>query len=332
MKIFYLFALALLTPSSVHAQQDASTSMDSLTHEKFLTIINFNKNQSYVTFGSGIGNQIPILFEAQFSPSYFISINPKKWVIMMNPQVQMRMLDKRSMPIQVPSYHMYLTYFRKMDFWTNSFLGKHLYKDAMWFGSVVHHSNGQDGSFYKNDTTKNINLTGGNFAVNYLQLGVTTYTFAPVGKKYFSIREFTASTELYPASWCDPNLKGNYGFTRLFGSFTIGGPWRQDKRDWMNRWLENSSLELKSGWIFGSYRNFSPLEVSRRLILDITYKYYPPWFDEIAFFLRFYTGQDYYNIYFEKQLTSLTVGITSNTIKLSNAIRVLGTSKKSSRK
>ena len=60
------------------------------------------------------------------------------------------------------------------------------------------------------------------------------------------------------------------------------------------------------------------------MIIDITYKYYPPWLDELSFFLRFSTGQDYYNVYFEKQLTTVTVGITTNTIKISNSLRYLG--------
>ncbi len=128
---------------------------------------------------------------------------------------------------------------------------------------------------------------------------------------------------------CDPNLNNKYGFYRLFGTFGFAGPWKQEKNDAINRWLQNSSIEIKAGWIFDDFRGYDPVDINRRLILDINYKYYPPWFDEIAFFVRFYSGQDYYNIYFEKQLINLTVGITTNTIKLTNAIKYLGLKKKS---
>ncbi len=60
-------------------------------------------------------------------------------------------------------------------------------------------------------------------------------------------------------------------------------------------------------------QNAAFAEASRRLVIDITYKYYPKWFDEVAFFARFYRGQDYYNIHFiNTELTNLSIGITSN--------------------
>ena len=90
------------------------------------------------------------------------------------------------------------------------------------------------------------------------------------------------------------------------------------------QWLQQSSLEIKSGWIFGNMSNASPLEVSRRLIIDIKYKYYPKWFDEIAFFVRFYRGQDYYNIYFvNSPLTNLSFGITSNIMNYNQTVKLL---------
>ena len=324
--------LFVLSVTLSFAQQTAPPSADSLTHEKFLTLVNFSKDQSYLTFGNGLGNQQPILFEARLSPSYFISSNHRKWAIMMNPQVQVRMLDEKSLPIQVPSYRFYLTYYRNIQFWEKTFLQKIFYNDAIWFASVSHHSNGQSGNPYLNDSTQALNLTQGSFAVNFITLGVASYTLKPAGRKYFSLRELKVHTELYPYGWCNAYLRKSFGFYRLFGTFGFGGPLKEEKVDWLNRWLQNSSFEVKTGWIFGAYNGYSPVDLQRRLIVDATYKYYPPWFDEIAFFLRFYSGQDYYNIYYEKQLRTLTIGITSNTIKLSSAIRVLGKNKYQYRK
>ncbi|NOT74379.1 MAG: hypothetical protein HOP08_05575 [Cyclobacteriaceae bacterium] len=300
---------------------------DSLTHGKFLTMVNFNRDQSYVSFGSGLGNQRPLIFEGKLSPSYFVSSRQKNWAMVMNPQVQIRMLDEKSVPIQVPSYRFYLTYYHSIKFWKNSFLSKILYEDAIWFASISHHSNGQSGSFYSNDTTKTIDLISGNFSVNFIQLGTSTFTLNPLSTDYFSLKEVKVYTEIYPSSWADTNLNKNYGFYRLFGSLGFAGPFRKEKKDWLNRWLQNSSIELKGGWIFGQYRGYDPVDIDKRFILDVSYKYYPPWFDEVAFFVRFYKGQDYYNIYYEKQLMNCTIGITSNTIKLSNAIKYLGNRK-----
>jgi hypothetical protein len=325
---FFLFIFSL---TLARAQQRQNLPADTLSHQRFLTMVNINKDQSYVSLGNGLGNQIPILFEAQLSPSYFVSRHHRKWALMINPQVQVRMLNEYSVPIQVPSYHLYLTYDHAIEFWKRTFLQKIFYDDAIWSASLVHHSNGQNGKFYTNDTTKTINLSGGSFSVNFLQFGVSSYTLRRSGPNLFFLREIKVHTELYPSAWCDPNLKNIYGFYRLFGTFGIGGPWRVEKKDWVNRWLQNSRLELKSGWIFGPYRGYAPLEVSKRLIVDLLYKYYPPWFDEIALFVRFYSGQDYYNIYFERQLTNLTIGIRSNTIDFSNAIHYLQNKKSSTR-
>jgi hypothetical protein len=324
----FFVALLCLFVIDANAQENSYTTTDTLQSQRLLTIINFNRDQTYATFGGGIGNQVPLIFEARFSPSYFISSNKKKWAFMMNPQVQMRMLNKRSWPIQVPSYHFYLTYYRSIDLWRKLFANKLLYTDALWFASIVHHSNGQDGKFFVNDSTKTIDLVRGNFSVNYIQLGAVVYTLRATGLQYFSLSEVKIHTDLYPAALCDPNLQKIYGFRRLFTTISFGGPWREEKKGWVNRWLQKSSLELKTGWIFGEYQDYGPVDASHRMIVDLTYKYYPGWFDEIAFFVRFYSGQDYYNVYFEKQLTTLTCGITSNTIKLSNQIRYLIKDKK----
>jgi hypothetical protein len=326
-RFFSIYIIILLSIVS-NAQENSQTSSDTLQSQRLLTIINFNRDQTYATFAGGIGNQVPLIFEAQFSPTYLISSNKRKWAFMMNPQVQMRMLDKRSWPIQVPSYHFYLTYYRSIDLWRKLFANKLLYTDALWFASIVHHSNGQDGKFYVNDSTSTIDLVKGNFPLNYIQLGAVLYTLRATGSKYFSLSEIKINVDYCPSGWCDPNLQKTYGLKRLFSTISFGGPWREEKKDWINRWLQNSSFELKTGWIFGEYNDYSLLDASHRMIIDLTYKYYPQWFDEIAFFVRFYSGQDYYNVYFEKQLTTLTCGITSNTIKLSNSIRYLGKDKK----
>jgi hypothetical protein len=327
MRSLFLLFLFINFAFACEAQKDSSSNNDTLKSQRLLTIINFNRDQTYTTFGSGLGNQVPLIFEAQFSPSYFVSSNKTKWALLMNPQVQLRMLDTRSWPIQVPSYHFYLNYYRSIDLWRKWFANKLVYTDAIWFASLAHHSNGQSGEFYINDSTRTVDLVQGNFSMNYVQLGLMTYTLRNNGRQYFSLREIKIHVEWYPSVWSDPTIKRIYGLKRLFSTLSLGGPWRKEKSAWVNRWLQNSSIEMKAGWIFGGFNNYRALDASHRLIVDINYKYYPPWFDEVSFFLRFYTGQDYYNVYFEKQLTMLTCGISTNTIKFSNSARFVGKKK-----
>ncbi len=296
---------------------------DSLEYEKFLTMVNANREQSYMTFGSGIGNMEPLIMEAKFSPSYFFSRNQKLWAVMINPQVQLRMLNEKSLPIRNPSYRVYATFFQELRFWKKSFLGKLFYDNALWYGSYAHHSNGQDGPFFVNDTTREVNFNDGNFSTDFLEFGVYTYRAKAISKNYFSIRGIKATVEYYPLPWYSEGLKDRYGSYRIFTHVGIVGPQRNLQRPRLMQWLQRSSLEMKVGWIFGRMNGAATLEASNRLIIDVYYKYYPAWFDEIAFFVRFYRGQDYYNIHFAKhELTNLSFGITSNIMNFRQAVKL----------
>lgn len=328
MRNLIIFSL-LLAAHAVQAQEENTSSNDSLSHQKFLTLVNANREQSYITFGNGLGNLEPVLFEARLSPSYFFTSREKHWALMLNPQVQIRMLDKESFPIRNPSYKVSVNFFHDLQFWKGSFLQKIFYNDALWYASLIHHSNGQAGSFYVQDsitheTTNVVNLDDGNFATNYLELGISSYKLKTLGKNYFSIREIKAYAEIHPPGWSIKELDNLYGYYRIYGEVGFIGPMRKLKNDITNRWLQKSGLQLKTGWIFGPMNNASPGDARKRWIIDLTYKYYPSWFDEIAFFVRFYRGQDYYNIYFaQPELTALTCGITSNIMNFKKAVKYM---------
>jgi len=303
---------------------DADTADTSLEHQKFMTMVNANREQSYVTFANGLGNLEPLIFEGRLSPSYFFSGRGRNWSVMINPQITIRMLDKQSFPIRNPSYKIYITFYRDIKFWNDTFLKKLFYKNALWYASVAHHSNGQDGSFYSPDTTNTVNLENGNFATNFLEFGISSYKVERLKANYFSIREIKTYLEFHPPKWSISELDRQYGFYRIYVKAGVFGPMRARKNDSVNRWLQQSSLEVKAGWIMGKMGGTSTLDPSKRFVLDATYKYYPKWFDEIAFFLRFYRGQDYYNIYFlDHTLTQLSAGITSNIMNFKRAGKYL---------
>jgi hypothetical protein len=319
-----LLTCCVLIVTTVSAQ-DPMPESDSLAYEKFLTLVNADRDQSYVTFGGGVGNLEPLILEAKFSPSYFFSRNKKRWAVMINPQVQLRILNEKSLPIRNPSYRVAATFFKELEFWKNSFLRKIFYENAVLHASYIHHSNGQDGSFFVNDTTREVNFENGDFSTDYLELGISSYRLKEIGANYFSIREVKASIEYHPKAWYgSKGLNDLYGSYRLFANVGIIGPQKDLKKKQIMQWLQRSSLEIKLGWIFGRMDNAAPFEASDRLIIDIHYKYYPRWFDEIAFFLRFYRGQDYYNIHFAKrEVTNLSFGITSNIMNYRQAVKLL---------
>ena len=304
--------------------QNISSDADTLSYQKFVTMVNANRDQSYLTFGNGFGNLEPLIFEAKFSPSYFVTKTNRNWALTLNPQIQLRMLNQESVPVRIPSYRGYLTFYHAVDFWKQAFFRKIFYEDALWFASVAHHSNGQEGSFYVDDSTNVIDTKRGNFSTNFLQVGVASYSLRPVGADYFSIRQIKAHLEVHPPGFHVPELNGQYGFYRLFFTFGLAGPQRIVAQEWVNRWAQRSSVEVQTGWIFGDVYNAGRVDARQRLVLDITYRYYPRWLDEFAFFVRYYRGQDYYNIRFTNTLNNVSFGITSNTTKLQEAARFLG--------
>lgn len=323
---YYLFILFSIFNFTAFAQDKKLAVQDSLEtsveHQKFLTLVNANREQSYVTFSDGIGNLEPLIFECNLSPSYFLTGQKKPWALMLNPQVQLRMLDNWSFPIRNPSYKLYMTFYHDLKVWKRTFLQKIFYDDAVWFASIAHHSNGQADSFY--DSAHNTNFQDGNFATNFVEIGISSYKLKTLRKDLFSIREIKTWAEWHPPGWSIDELDNQYGFLRLYVKAGIIGPMHEQKNDVLNRWLQQSSIEVKGGWIMGPMIGAGAGEIPKRLIADITYKYYPPWFDEIAFFLRFYRGQDYYNIYFLKpELTQLSCGITSNIMNFKKATKYL---------
>lgn len=317
-------SIVFVVLSLVGYGQDTDTAKLSLERKKFLTLVNANREQSYITFGSGLGNLEPLIFEGKLSPSYFFTGKQRKWAFMINPQVTIRMLNQKSQPIRNPSYKVYLTYYKEIEFWKKSFLHKLFYNNAVFFASLAHHSNGQDGAFYVSDSSRTVNTENGNFSTNFLEFGVSAYQAEEFGNDLFSVREVKAWAEFHPPRWSAEELDDLYGYFRLYGKVGLFGPFRKRRNDGVNRWLQRSSLEIKSGWIFGNMDGISQFDFYRRFVFDASYKYYPRWFDEIAFFLRFYQGQDYYNIYFVNDpLTQLSIGITSNIMSFKQTAKSL---------
>ena len=85
MRIYLLPYFALIVCTATVQAQQITPEADSLRFQKFLTMVNADREQSYVTFGSGIGNLEPLILEANFSPSYFFTRNKKLWAVMINP-------------------------------------------------------------------------------------------------------------------------------------------------------------------------------------------------------------------------------------------------------
>ncbi len=274
--------------------------------EKANAISTFNmfRDPSYVMFGSGIGNLEPLVFEADIIPYFMISLNKNvRWGIELSPRILMRMYDSHSHPVRTPSYMPRVTFFYQ-------FIDRERgHSDLFAYFSLLHHSNGQDGNFYNTDSTT-INTHTGSFSTNWFEGGF--FLSRPNNKLIF----ITNYIKLYAAYSYnqDKELNRIYGRLRFFVNvkntvklsdvFKVIVPNKDNSR----HYILNQSIRV--GWIAGNLNNRKPLD-AKRLIFNYTLSFKPAFLKNLDIFVDYYYGQDYYNIYFNRPLNVIRIGIAS---------------------
>lgn len=262
------------------------------------------REPSYLLFGSGIGNLEPLIFEGNIAPYFLLSLKrDQKWGIELCPRIIIRMYNKESFPIRTPSFMPKATFFYHLV--DNSNKNKNLFMYFSWF----HHSNGQDGFFYNADSTT-INTQSGNFSTNWVEGGVYISRPDPF------IPNTTNDFKLYSAYnyLQESNLNGTYGRLRFYfdlqNNVNLTEIFKRHKHSY-----NNSSLTLKQsfhfGWICGNLTDTKTLD-SKRFIFQYTIAFKPSFLNDVALFVRYNYGQDYYNIYFNRTINVFRIGIASS--------------------
>ncbi len=253
-----------------------------------------NQTDSYVTFFD-IGNLEPLIFEANISPSFVIRERKDSRLMgVLTAQIIIRMYNEESFPVRTPSYIPQITVYYS--------LGDKLNKNIV-FGRIAHHSNGQDGNFY--DENGDINVISGNFSTNFFELG---FIHTSISKKYNNVKFFQSSFEIHPKSWMAEELRGLYSPVRWHNSFTafkipIGKSDTEKKA--------SISLKLDTIWMFGDVNNWNTFDYNR-FNGSLTFYYHPNFLEDIGLFVNFYHGLDYYNIYFQHQISVIRFGIMTD--------------------
>ncbi len=289
-----LLIFLLATNISLFSQNELSE------NKKYdLTLISeVNQGNSYFTFGGGLGNIEPLIFEGNLIPNFVIRDNKEANLIgVITPQIIIRMYNKESLPVQTPSYlpHISLYYnFRNSSFLNNLTL----------FGKIAHHSNGQQDDFFTEDG--DINLKSGNFSTNFLELGFITTSNL---KGLNSIKFFSSSIEIHPERLSIDELKGKYSFYRWNNQFSIFKI--SDESSHSKSQKAKFSLKGQFTWLFGDINDWNFFN-SKRIIANLTFYYHPTFLEEIGLFVQYYHGQDYYNIYFSNMKDIIRIGIMTD--------------------
>ncbi len=298
-KIFYnLLFLSFFYINPTYSQQ---LKKDTLNLGLNLTKIALvNQSDSYITFPIDIGNIAPLMFEANISPSFIIRERKDSRLMgVLTSQIIIRMYNENSYPVRTPSYMPQITFYYLVG-------DKTLSNHTTFFGRIAHHSNGQNGDFYNDDGT--INLLTGNFATNYFELGFIRTSFSEL---HNAVKFFKTSIEVHSKSWMLNELHGKYSGFRWHNTFKAFKlpltKLEPDKRP-------HISLKLETTWMLDAVNNWETFDLNR-LNASLTFYYHPTFLEDIGFFIQFYHGTDYYNIYFQNQLNVIRFGLMTEILR-----------------
>ncbi len=297
-KLSYFLITLFVFLSSVQliAQEDSIY----IPEIELTTISQVNIGNSYITFPTDIGNIESLWFEANLTPSFYIRKSKNARLMgVLTAQIIIRMFQEESYPVRTPSYMPQVTVYYKLRSKTNAC-------SLSAFAKLAHHSNGQDGDFYLE--TGDINLKTGNFSTNYTEFGLIKTNF---NKKRNAAQFFSSSFEFHFPGLTIDELDGQYSLYRWHNIFSIFKlPENKNKK------REKASISLKGEltWLFGNMYDWNALDANR-INLKFTFFYHPKFLEDIGFFTQFYHGQDYYNIYFDHQITILRFGIMTEKLK-----------------
>lgn len=183
---FYLLPIYFFILFSTAASRQVQ---DSLKEKKltFKDLIRVNRPLSYATFGEGLGNLEPLLFEAQIASGFYITGKRSKWALQFSPHIILRMKRTESLPVENPSYIAPISFRYSLGFWEKLFQRKLHYPQAYATVVLAHHFNGQERPFFKDKGS--INIENGSFSTNYASVALTLYQ----GKSREGMAGFSAS-------------------------------------------------------------------------------------------------------------------------------------------
>ena len=251
-------------------------------------IVRANLERSYVAFPIGITGLEPLIFEADLVPNF--SVLPRSWhvALFLTPKIILRMFAENSAPVRTPSYMPRLTTF----FWFDeSTTGPTSYFSA----AFLHHSNGQSGDFYSANGDHNHRT--GSFGTNYFEFGAYA--------KFSENPSFGWSSvvlEWHPRAFENSELRSTYGNLRLRLATTIYPD------------LGSYASDLSVGFtaILGEMQKpTNAATVFARFPIAVKYAIRPPSID-VGLYAAYYQGQDYYNIWYDRFISVVQIGISGN--------------------
>jgi hypothetical protein len=253
---------------------------------------------TYITVLSGLGNQAnAFFFEGTIAPN--LSFAWRRVAIVGTPKIVLRMYDEHSNPVRRPSYmpgaHLY--------WWgkpakINSRTGFPFARLTLW----NHHSNGQDGEFYNEDTGE-INTDDGSFSLNFMELSGGWLSIDRNGRGFGTAR--LGLRVNLPVNEAEP-LRHSSGDKYGAYRFIVGGSGNAT-REWLA-----ASFGWELQYILDSRFQYNPYFSTNRLTGSFSLVYSLKQLQNAGILVNGFWGQDYYNISYKQRFWAARLGIAFN--------------------
>jgi hypothetical protein len=288
----------LLGAQTLGAQ--APTEREPLGRAAYQALVRVEQEPSYATvpflmFGlpreSTRDGLAPLLYEASIAPPFFLFAGKRPWLLAITPKIVVRQYAGGSDPVPPPSYMPRITLY----YWGAPFAQRrHVDSLVYAFFRVGHHSNGQEEPFY--DSTGTVNVKNGDFYTNYLEAGVSKRFFGR--GPTFGTQQL--SFEWHPDGFTAKAARPLYGRYRAHAGTTL-------------QWPGSAVGELDGAMIQAQYL-FGPMapgrrDIHSRVTLSVTAYAESRHLGDFSPFVSAYTGQDYYNIRFGRQISVVRLGL-----------------------
>jgi len=246
---------------------------------------------AYVAYPFGISGLDRLVFESNVV-AHFVAHYPS-WPVafVLTPKVVLRMFAEHSAPVKSPSYMPRIAAF----FWFQQYTHKAV---PTLYGSVTlsHHSNGQTLSFF--DDNGDIRHEGGDFSTNFLEFSLYS---TGVWSRWLGWSAL--SLEWHPGFNQNPELRGRYGLTRINFATTL-----------LAKLPLEGQLHVRVSAILDDFMHTGKSSLMRsleRFPISVRYSIRPP-HTELGLYVGYYLGHDYYNIYFDRIIHTVQVGIAGS--------------------
>jgi hypothetical protein len=247
-----------------------------------------NLEASYIAYPYSLHGLPPVIFECSLAPHFFVHMEKWPFAFVLTPKVVLRMFNEESSPVRSPSFMPRISVF----LWFQ----QRVRGSPTFYGSVTlsHHSNGQTGPFFADDGS--INHEDGSFSTNYLDFAVYGTGFTGRFLGWSSV-----SLQWHPGFNQDPELKGRYGLVRLNFATTVVADLPL-----------HGQVSLRISAILDDFMQVSKtaaLRALERFPLSLSYSMTVPGID-LGVYLGYYIGHDYYNIWFDRVIHTIQIGIS----------------------